>query len=86
MTEIPEDIAKVAGTLTVEIIESAPGIMALINTEELIGRAILAEREAQRERDAKIAEAFLNERYVEFGERVNDADAGEMTAAAIRKG
>jgi hypothetical protein len=59
MTDIPEDVMKLADSLWQQLDYLGPKLA--------IARAILAEREAQRERDAKLCEAqkeaFLSPQY-----------------------
>lgn len=58
MTEIPEDVMNRAMQV-LNMLADAAGAEAKL---EIIQSAILAEREAQRERDAKIAEGFVQYR------------------------
>jgi len=80
---IPTDIRKLANRLAELIIVNSGGMPDDLNkaaTSEVIAKAILAEREAQRERDAQIAESGEHEACTDWWGH----SEGEAIAAAIR--
>lgn len=83
MTEIPEDICETAYELA--FVWAMPDEAALTRCTDAIARAILAERERERERCARIAEDTV--RAINSGETfiiAGPAGIGRTIAAAIR--
>lgn len=83
MTEIPEDVMKLAGEVTSAMFDAAPDVWLPDSAEELIARAILAEREAQRERDAKIAEDRARNGFADLPETGDAYLQGSISSATI---
>lgn len=88
--DVPEDVwGAVRNVLGLDMLPSDNTMFEV--PPELIARAILAEREAQKERDAKIADHCATE-WGGVANRIKNtvfagmADSAQHIAAAIRKG
>ena len=81
MTDIPDDIRKAAIKCRREFLNGK-------HSSEIvaIARAIMAEREAERERCAKVATGWREADYPEWFDRRSAEHLAEHITAAIKKG
>lgn len=86
---IPDDVRKSANAVlrSIDVWKyTEPDAESDIRDTDAIARAIMAEREAERERCAKVATGWREADYPEWFDRRSAGHLAEHIAAAIRKG